>query len=69
MRSYETVSGETWDMIAYKLWSDLGGEKLTSALIDANSEYSDVVIFSAGVKLVVPEVYIPASTSLPAWMS
>ena len=68
MRKYVTVQGDTWDMIAFKVYEGLGGEKLTHTLLDANSEHISTVIFSAGIELTVPEVYYPASKSLPPWM-
>ena len=68
MRSYQTILGDTWDMIAFKAYEGLGGEKLTSLLIDANPQYRETVIFKAGVVLDVPEAYIPASKTLPPWM-
>ena len=68
MRKYLTISGDTWDMIAFKVYEGLGGEKLTSALIEANSGHIHTVIFPAGVELNIPEVNAPASKSLPPWM-
>ena len=68
MRSYRTVQGDTWDMIALKVYPELGGEKFTSALIDANPEQVETVIFSAGAELRVPEVSVPVSRRLPPWM-
>ncbi len=68
MRSYRTVQGDTWDLIALKVYPELGGEKFTSALIDANPEHVETVIFSAGVELSIPEVSVPASRVLPPWM-
>ena len=69
MRKYQTIQGDTWDKIAYKVYEGLGGEKLTHILLDANSDHLGTVIFSAGVELNVPEVYAPASRSLPPWMA
>ncbi len=68
MRKYVTVQGDTWDMIAVKVYPDLGGEKFTSALIDANPKYVETVIFGAGVELEIPDVSVPASKTLPPWM-
>lgn len=68
MRNYTTISGDTWDLIAFKCYEGLGGEKLTSLLIDYNSTYRETVIFQAGVTLNIPEAYIPVSKSLPPWM-
>ena len=68
MRKYKTVQGDTWDLIAAKVYPGLGGEKFTSALIDANPKHVETVIFSAGTELEIPEVSVPASRSLPPWM-
>lgn len=68
MRSYRTVQGDTWDLIALKVYPELGGEKFTSILIDANPEHVETVIFPAGCELCIPEVSVPASRSLPPWM-
>lgn len=66
--SYSTIQGDTWDLIAFKCYEGWGGEKLTSALIDANPRYVNTVIFPAGCILDIPDVYIPAPSSLPPWM-
>lgn len=68
MRKYRTVQGDTWDIIAVKQYRELGGEKWTSVLIDANPKYIETVVFSAGCELEVPEVRVPASRMLPPWM-
>ena len=68
MRKYMTVQGDTWDLIAMKMYPDLGGEKFTTELIAANPKYVETVIFSAGIELNVPEVAVPASRLLPPWM-
>lgn len=68
MRKYTTMQGDTWDMIAVKVYPELGGEKLMSVLMGANSEYVETVIFSAGIELVIPEVNVPVSRGLPPWI-
>lgn len=68
MREYKTIQGDTWDLIAYRAYGEYGGEKLTSALISANSEHIDTVVFSAGVVLKIPDVNVPVSRMLPPWM-
>lgn len=64
MSTYKTVSGDTWDTIAYKLWSK---EQYAGKLVDANPKYISTVVFSAGVELQVPDITVPVSTSLPPW--
>ena len=68
MRKYRTVSGDTWDLIALKMYGKLGGEKLMSDLISENIRYVMTVVFSAGVELKIPEVSVPVSRRLPPWM-
>ena len=63
-RMYTTISGDVWDMIAKE---QLGGERYTSLLMQANPEHLDTVVFSAGVSLVLPEVTTPIPESLPPW--
>ncbi|WP_314447814.1 tail protein X [Selenomonas artemidis] len=63
-RTYTTISGDVWDMIAKE---QLGGERYTSLLMQANPEHLSTVVFSAGVSLVLPEVTTPIPESLPPW--
>ena len=67
MRTYRTQQGDTWDLIALRMYPKLGGEKLTDILIDANPKHIHTVIFSAGAELNIPDVEIPVITNLPAW--
>lgn len=63
--SYTTVSGDTWDGIAYKVY---GNETFAGFLIDANTAYIETVIFSGGIILMVPE--LPKEDTmigLPPW--
>lgn len=45
---YTTVLGDTWDSIAYRLFGD---SKAYNSLLELNQEYSNIVIFSAGIKI------------------
>ena len=63
-RTYTTISGDVWDMIAKE---QLGGERYTSLLMQANPEHLNTVVFSAGVSRVLPEVTTPIPESLPPW--
>jgi phage tail protein X len=49
--TYVTMQGDAWDSIAFRLW---GEERLFMALVSANPEHLDTVVFPAGVKLAVP---------------
>ena len=66
-RTYRTTQGDTWDLIALKMYPDLGGEKLMDVLLEANTDYQDYVILPANIILNVPEVDVPLVTSLPPW--
>jgi len=65
MRTYTTVQGDAWDMIAYKMYRD---EYQMDKLIEANTDYIDVVIFSAGTVLNIPEIAPKSITVKPPWM-
>lgn len=62
--TYTTISGDTWDIVAYKVW---GNEMYTDSLIKANLEHKDTFIFPAGVTLTLPEIELEVSESLPPW--
>ncbi len=66
---YTTIQGDTWDGIAFHLW---GREHLMTALMDANPDHADALIFPAGVTLTVPDVDLSATiqpvSELPPWM-
>jgi phage tail protein X len=64
MREYRTSQGDTWDMISKRVYGD---EHYMDALLDANHEYIDIVIFPANIILRVPEVSKPVASTLPAW--
>ncbi|CVK18458.1 tail protein X [Sporomusa sphaeroides] len=64
MRKYVTALGDTWDIIAYKMYGD---ERKMSVLIEANPQHRETVFFSADVALQVPDVATATSTVLPPW--
>ena len=66
--TYKTKSGDTFDSIAF---SFLGDKKYTKELMEANPGYLDVVIFSGGVGLTIPDIdkSNPATSNLPPWRS
>lgn len=63
--TYTTISGDTWDGIAFKL---SGAESNMTALIQANLEYSEYVIFPAGITLYVPAFELSEYDTLPPWL-
>ena len=67
MRTYRTEQGDTWDLIALRMYPSIGAEKLMDVLLDANPEHIHTVIFPANVILNIPEVSVPVISSLPAW--
>lgn len=67
MKIYRTEQGYTWDLIALKMYPQIGGEKLMDILIENNPKYVHTVIFSANVILNIPDVDVPVITNLPAW--
>lgn len=65
MKTYQTIQGDTWDLIAYK---ELGSTDYTDRLIRTNLEYRELLFFPAGVTLRLPEITEPAAGSnLPPW--
>ena len=62
---YTTIQGDTWDRIAKNLgWP----ETHLYHLMEANPDHQNVVLFSGGVELTVPEVPEPVEElSLPPW--
>ncbi len=61
---YTTVQGDTWDLIAHKT---LGNEMYANKIIESNLKSRNIIIFSAGVVLTIPEIKIQSSTELPPW--
>ena len=64
LKTYTTVQGDMWDSIAYKCYGDVAG---INALMDANEDYIDTVVFPAGVTLTVPDYTKPVTSTLPPW--
>lgn len=63
--TYMTKQGDTWDMIAYRVYGDV---KYTGWLMQNNFPHLDVFVFGAGVILQTPE--LPESEQLanmPIW--
>ena len=67
IRIYRTVAGDTWDLIAYKVY---GKEEYYHKLIRANTNLIDVVIFDGNTPIIVPEILevkIKDESKLPPW--
>lgn len=64
METYETVQGDTWDMIAKKVY---GKEKYAGYLMESNRLLLDYMIFPGGVVLSIPELTEEQDADLPIW--
>lgn len=65
MSNYTTIQGDTWDMIAKKVYDD---ELYTSLLMEANPQHLDYFVFSEGIVITVPEKPEEAC-DMPEWRS
>lgn len=67
VEQYVTTQNDAWDAITFRIWND---ERLMNVLLAANPEHVDVLLFPAGVTLVVPECPQRAvnKKELPPWM-
>ena len=60
-----TVEGDTFDGLALQYYND---EKLASAIIQANPDHCDTLIFEAGITLTIPAVStVTLPETLPPW--
>ena len=59
-----TRSGESWDMISYRVY---GEERRMHELIAANPQFCEVSLFPHGVALQGPDISASAGESLPPW--
>lgn len=64
MNTYETVSGDTWDIIAKKVY---GKEKYADYLMQNNWLLLEYTIFPAGVIVKCPELTEKVDEDLPLW--
>ena len=65
MKIYTTVSGDTFDKIASE---QLGSEYLLPLLLQENQNYRDVLIFSAGVEITIPDTDLDEYETVPEWL-
>lgn len=65
MTTYTTISGDTWDKIAF---DQLGSEYLVPLLLDVNQKYRNIVIFSAGTVLNIPDIVEEDYNDIPEWL-
>jgi len=62
--TYITSQGETWDSIAYEQY---GSESFMQLLIEANWSLLDILVFSAGTEIVLPDPPEEVDEDLPFW--
>jgi len=62
--TYTTIQGDTWDLISWKIYGD---EKYMHYLIQYNIEYAEVLVFSAGTVLDIPDLPEEPDEDLPFW--
>lgn len=61
----KTVEGDTFDGLALEYYNE---EKKSSLIMEANPDYIDVLIFEAGVELLIPIVEdVELPETLPPW--
>ena len=53
VKVYRTVSGDTWDLIAFKVY---GSEGYFHDLIRSNLRLIDIAIFDANIPVIIPEI-------------
>ena len=63
-KTYTTIQGDTWDIIALRLYKE---ERYMHILLEANTQYNQVIVFPANIVLQVPDIIIPAYINLPPW--
>lgn len=71
MKTYTTISGDTFDSIAY---SEYGSCDYADRIMTANIGYVDCLIFPAGIALSIPTEQelsdeIAVASDAPAWRS
>lgn len=67
VRVYRTQSGDTWDLIAYKVY---GSEGYYHDLIRSNLALIDIAVFDANVPIIIPEIADEENDNderLPPW--
>jgi len=61
---YRTIAGDTFDIISHKVFGD---KNYTDKIMNLNPDYMKIVVFSARVRLVMPEKTASVSSTLPPW--
>ena len=61
---YKTIQGDTWDMVAKKVY---GAERHLDYLMAHNFDLLDYFIFPAGIEINTPDLPLEQEEYLPAW--
>ena len=61
---YKTIQGDTWDMVAKKVY---GAEGHLDYLMAHNFDLLDYFIFPAGIEINTPDLPLEQEEDLPAW--
>ena len=68
VKVYKTVSGDTWDLISYKLY---GSEQYFHQLMRANLNLLSIAVFDSNIPVIVPELDTNTNavdiSKLPPW--
>jgi phage tail protein X len=68
VKVYKTVSGDTWDLISYKLY---GSEQYFHQLMRANFNLLSIAVFDSNIPIIVPEIDVSNNnvdkSKLPPW--
>ena len=62
--TYTTIQGDTWDMIAKRVY---GAEKHLDHLMQHNFSLLDYFVFPAGMKVNTPKLPENTGADLPPW--
>ena len=62
--TYITLEGDTFDSIALDFYES---EYKANFIMEENPEHIGTIVFEAGVELMIPQLEIEASTTLPPW--
>lgn len=61
--TYTTKEGDAFDLLALRYYDE---EKLAHHIIQANPDYTDVIVFESGIKLTIPVIDEPETTETKA---
>lgn len=62
--NYTTMHGDTFDMLALDAYNE---EHKADVIIKSNPQYSNIIVFDAGVVLKIPIIEQQSLSTLPPW--